>query len=86
LQKIPLEDLDVMVNDSAQIADSLRMLEGDRLLATVSSVLRALGREYRCHRHSPFQYIPLGVASLAGGINVNRSCQCIGRGPAARLH
>jgi hypothetical protein len=55
LHKIYLEDLDVMVNDSAQVADSLRGVECNRLLGTVSSVLRALGREYRCHRHFPVQ-------------------------------
>ena len=45
LRKIHLENLDVMVNDAAQVADSLRRVESNRLLGTVSSVLRALGRE-----------------------------------------
>ena len=55
LLKIHLEDLDVTVNDAAQAADSLRVVEGNRLLGAVSSVLRAVGRKYRCHRHFPVQ-------------------------------
>jgi hypothetical protein len=52
---IHLEDLDVTVNDTAQATDSLHVVDGHRLLGTVSSVLRALGRECRCHRHFPVQ-------------------------------
>jgi hypothetical protein len=55
LRKIYLQKLDVMVNDPAQVADSLRRVKSNRLLGTVSSALRALGREYVCHDHFPFK-------------------------------
>jgi hypothetical protein len=48
---IHLEVLDITVNDTAQSTDSFHVADGHHLMSVVSSVFRALGRGYRCHRH-----------------------------------